>query len=415
MSAASLYSPGDPQEQLRGWGLSLLIHGCAVALSLALVTSLRLPPEGQVFTWDVALVEPFPAASIGPAEQHLPEMEPPQPLPPVAPTVTKAVKAFSKQRSLAPNMQPLPVQHQSAVEAIPHADRISTPRTDARQEPVRQIVHERVNRTVVTTESAATPVPSAMPTTIIRSSMQTTVIDQVIDHSPHARVPVQTSDRVAVLHEVPLATETTISKAAPVSQRIRTAFDSPVVTSSPDVRDRPESSEPARVASIPVIRHDTKVETPAMAPVSLPQNSERQATAPVSSLDSGMVTERKPQTIAAKPLKKAIPSEIAIRSTGPDYGWLAIALRKSMEKHQAATDTGGTIRLMLRIRQEGRQIDLVDLAVAESSGHLTVDRKALEIVRRTFPMEFTGTLERQEVSLDMDFTMMHSMQQPKNK
>jgi outer membrane biosynthesis protein TonB len=60
---------------------------------------------------------------------------------------------------------------------------------------------------------------------------------------------------------------------------------------------------------------------------------------------------------------------------------------------------------MLKIRQDGGQVDLVDLAVAESSGYLTVDRKAIEVVRQAFPLEHAGKLENREVTINMPFRL----------
>ena len=145
MSTLSMRHPQDIQQHLQGWTVSFLIHGVAVALSVALVSSLQLPPEPKVFKWDVAVVErpsPIPAEETAPAD----------PVPaPTAPTpvTPKPMKA-----------QAPPVESRQVVQAVERVEAVQTVRSvePVIQQEVRSatpIMHEQLAATELAPRQSA--------------------------------------------------------------------------------------------------------------------------------------------------------------------------------------------------------------------------------------------------------------------
>lgn len=308
MTTLSMRHPQDNQQHLHGWAASFLIHGVAVALSVALVSSLRLPPEPKVFKWDVAVVErpsPVPAEETAPADP-VPAPTAPTPVPPKP--MTKA--------------QSQPVESRQVVQAVERVEAVQTVRS------VEPVVQQEVR--------SATPIMrERLAATEPAPRQSAPVVDR----------PVQSVE--AAPQTLPAAHETT-----------------PVVESSPV----PLAPETQVVAVAPVVRQEARSRIP----------------------------------VAAAAPARIVPTH---QKKSEDYAWLVDALKKSLQKVRPTLERGGKLRLMLKVRQDGNQVDLVDLAVAESSGYVAVDRKAIEVVRQAFPLEHAGRLESPEVSINMPFRL----------
>ena len=83
-----------------------------------------------------------------------------------------------------------------------------------------------------------------------------------------------------------------------------------------------------------------------------------------------------------------------------DYGWLAGAIRARVEqlKHYPhiarANRWEGRVVLRAVIGEDGQ---LVDLKIAESSGHSILDEAALEVLKKTAPLTLPQPLGRPQV------------------
>jgi outer membrane biosynthesis protein TonB len=360
VSTLTLQHPGETSKRLQGWAGSLVIHGLAVLLSVALVSSLRLPPEPTVFTWDVAVVEAPPPR---PAEQPAPTPARSKPKkaspPPVAPNPVRRQVEPVRQQSEPVTQQVRPV----AQPVQPVAPEIRP------VEPVQQIrpVEPVLRQDVRSVAPIAREHPAASEQALLQSAAVLNRPVQPVEATPQP---------------LPVSVETeTVVEARPVSPLSETQVIAP-----PPVLQRE-----ARRDTRPEVRR----EAPAMASVPTPVPPPK---------------EQPPLTTA----KAVVPPEAAIQELRvrpdsqkrrDDYGWLIEALRQSLRKVRPTLERGGKLRLMLRIRQDGGQVDLIDLAVAESSGYLAVDRKAIEVVRQAFPLEHTGKLDNPEVSINMPFRL----------
>jgi len=111
-------------------------------------------------------------------------------------------------------------------------------------------------------------------------------------------------------------------------------------------------------------------------------------------------------TVVSRPVVKATQPavrELPVRSapaTKVDYGWLAEALWSKVEQlkrypHMARMNRWeGRVVLRVVIREDGH---LLDLAVAESSGHSVLDQDALEILRQASPLKLKHPLGKSQV------------------
>ncbi|MBI4401317.1 MAG: TonB family protein [Nitrospirae bacterium] len=103
------------------------------------------------------------------------------------------------------------------------------------------------------------------------------------------------------------------------------------------------------------------------------------------------------------PIEQASARELPVRSapaTKVDYGWLAETLWGRVEQlkrypHMARMNRWeGRVVLRVVIKEDGQ---LLDLAVAESSGHSVLDQDALEILRQASPLTLKHPLGKPQV------------------
>lgn len=107
----------------------------------------------------------------------------------------------------------------------------------------------------------------------------------------------------------------------------------------------------------------------------------------------------RPVVEATQPAVRQLPVRSA-PATKVDYGWLAEALWSKVEQlkrypHMARMNRWeGRVVLRVVIREDGH---LLDLAVAESSGHSVLDQDALEILRQASPLKLKHPLGKSQV------------------
>lgn len=372
MSTLRLQYPGSTQQHLRGWAISFLVHGIAVGLSLALVTSLHLPPQPKVFKWDVAVVDapqPTPTEQTLPPETKPAEIVPP-PLPP-APAESR------------------PPEPQQAVRTVQSIQPVQT---------VQQVVHQEVRSVapVVQESRRQTEETPRQPAEVVTRSVQS------VEATPQA---------VSAPKEVVTATD-----PLPLVRDTRAIPAEPRVESAPVIREASPAPAAKTVLSAPSLRQEATVEVPTISsgPTAItPQPSPEATSIPA------MAKERaSPKEIVAKApvpagAEKGTLKDVPVRSsqaTRPDFGWLTEALLKSVEQRkgyprQARIDLiEGKVTLRMVLKEDGRSVDLVDLGIEESSGHAILDRHALEVVRKAFPLELKQPLGQPRIQVHLPMT-----------
>jgi periplasmic protein TonB len=98
----------DTGRYVQSWALSIVLHGTAVALSVAFIAGLEPVPEREAFRLQVALVStPAAPAALEPQAADVPE--PPRAIEPPKPSPTPAVRPKAVARPVAPIARAAPM------------------------------------------------------------------------------------------------------------------------------------------------------------------------------------------------------------------------------------------------------------------------------------------------------------------
>lgn len=162
------------------------------------------------------------------------------------------------------------------------------------------------------------------------------------------------------------------------------------------------------VQAVETPRQIVPLETTEPAPTSDALPVVREAEAPATpAVSAAAVSDSPPQpTVVARPVVE--DTRMAVRefparpmtATKADYGWLAEALWSRVEQlkrypHLARMNRWeGRVVLRVVIQEDGH---LLDLAVAESSGHSVLDQDALEILKLASPLTLKHPLGKPQV------------------
>lgn len=132
-------------EQARGWTVSVLLHGVAVAGALSLMMEIDKPVSIEPFQWDVSMMEAPTQSETPPAEPVVqPPPSPVTPKPPVRPTpkpIAQQPHPMTQQRSVFTNADP--VMEQAPVESAD--DHVVTSRVVVAQ-PVESFLAEAIEQ-----------------------------------------------------------------------------------------------------------------------------------------------------------------------------------------------------------------------------------------------------------------------------
>jgi protein TonB len=123
----------NKQYRLQGWMVSATVHGLALTVALGLMTQVKPVVPKEVFTWDVALVEPQRVDKASPAEV-MPTQEP------VKPTPTQAVPSPRQPKKLTQKVQPREVTQIVQRENPPIEETVAV---QTRTEPVTPVIEQQ--------------------------------------------------------------------------------------------------------------------------------------------------------------------------------------------------------------------------------------------------------------------------------
>lgn len=338
MNAVPLHRPGALHDQAWSWAVSLFLHGLAIAAAIVLVADLRLAPQPEPFRWVVSRIEPQTQADASAAARS-----------------------------------PRPAQDQPA--SASRSDEARTAASTVEPPPPAQAI---VRRNVPEVTQPLQPAPE--PIQAQRQPVEPTL-------SPTPFIPQQTRS------------QTTRPTEAPPIERD---------TAQPPMPVEAPGREPARPRSEAIPQQT--------APAAY-QAIDATAASPHEATESHQAQERHPLTPAAEG-GPALPESATVASLAPtpqadpaspsgpvarpktDYGWLAGAIRAQVEQlkhypHLArANRWEGRVVLRAVIGEEGQ---LVDLKIAESSGHSILDEAALAVLKKAAPLTLPQPLGRPQV------------------
>ncbi len=349
----------DPRLNYRvqGWGISAAVHTLAVGVAFALTSTLHQPPQSEPFKWEVSLVQPPVPQVIEPQPNQTPPM-PKRAEPPVV------------------ERKPVVQTVQTVTHVVRQEIREVTPQVRPTVQPTQAVVTRQVESVNRTAETEVTAVQTAAATEA----------QQVI-----------TEPAPVVREETPVA-------AAPTPMSRQVVEQAPVPVHAPPVAER--LSEPVQAATVERASAAVVTGTIQERQVLLAESAHPLISSPVSTTlvqERQHVQEPAPVATPTTPIQQASIHQLPAKSlpaTKADYGWLAEALWNRVEQlkrypHLARMNRWeGMVVLQAVIRHDGQ---LVDLKVAESSGHAVLDQDAMEVMRKACPLDLKHPLGRPQV------------------
>ena len=361
--------------RVSGWLISLMGHAAIVGAAILMMTDLRLANQPEPFRWQVSVTQP-------PAPQSAEVPSPPEPNPAPAQKITDPPKPVRKpptptdrrveqMQHVTQAVQAVtPVTHQEVrkVEPVVHQERARAEAMQSEASIMREM--ESVNRSAETRLVSASAVSAPVTESVVTQSQQAVAdASSVVTHEVVERA------------DSPVTEQTAISETAVTTLPAQVHESGPVPLETAEVQQRPltESSlsRPA-IESVPV--ETATVQTPAI---------------------ESSVAQQTPRT----PIQHASIQNPAVQSmpaAKADYSWLLEALWSRVEQlkrypYLARTNRWeGLVVLRAVINQDGQ---LLDLKVAESSGHAVLDQDAMDVMRRSCPLHLKHPLGKPQVEL----------------
>lgn len=340
---------------LRGWAMSVLVHGLAVGAALSLFADLKLVPEKEPFRWTVSQV-------VTPSPDPVPEAKPMEPVAkpaPPPPTPARQVAQVAPQQP-APQVTEIRQVETKAVAPAVQARTIEP----IEREAVRPVAREL---------KAVAPEPLA---------------EQQAEAAVRARSSVEAQTRTAevMMKDGPVTAErATISRESPA---VAAATAPPAVeAAAPEVRHASSRSVAAPVQAAPTMQATTG-KPPMPEP---PAQVERADSRPPE-----------PPTLPREEPASQMAAVRDVPGTKPDYGWVADTLRRrvaEVKRYPPAARLNhweGKVVVHAVIKEDGH---LGDLRIHESSGFVVLDEAAMEAVRHACPLSLHHPLGRPRVAI----------------
>lgn len=385
--------PGSLRRHLESWTASILLHGLAVGVGILLVSGLDLDPQPEPFRWEVSVVEL--ASSTG-DNSPAPTDSTPQPVPPGSERVERRLV------EMQPGSQTVQTQTMGDIKRREPIVRQPVQRQVTHVRPVRSTLHhiQVVARTIHSIEArqrrghaVTEPTHVVKPQAVVREpeivepARGAQAVPQQIIASPRTVAPLESSVVSRQGQDKPQRKVRTLAKAGALAK------PPPEVQANAVVRT-------AKLAETVAKQVTTQMRSTSEASVIAQRVVQSAQALPVP---------REPSTSeAAKRMttQTAINTQPAISrpASKPDYGWLADALYRKIDHLKRYPSVArlnqweGRVLLRAAVRADGQ---LVDLDVAESSGHPVLDQDALEIMRRASPLELKHALGKPQVVVNV--------------
>ncbi len=386
-------APGSLRRHLESWTASILLHGLAVGVGILLVSGLDLDPQPEPFRWEVSVVEL--ASSTG-DNSPAPTDSTPQPVPPGSERVERRLV------EMQPGSQTVQTQTMGDIKRREPIVRQPVQRQVTHVRPVRSTSHhiQVVARTIHSIEArqrrrhaVTEPTHVVKPQAVVREpdivepARGAQAVPQQIIASPRTVAPLESSVVSRQGQDKPQRKVRTLAKAGALAK------PPPEVQANAVVRT-------AKLAETVAKQVTTQMRSTSEASVIAQRVVQSAQALPVP---------REPSTSeAAKRMttQTAINTQPAISrpASKPDYGWLADALYRKIDHLKRYPSVArlnqweGRVLLRAAVRADGQ---LVDLDVAESSGHPVLDQDALEIMRRASPLELKHALGKPQVVVNV--------------
>jgi periplasmic protein TonB len=347
----------DNRFLIPAWGVSLTLHGVAVALAVLFAAQVRPVFQEEPFKWDVALVESvntdsIPESATQPAVAQTPQIVPPVETPRIA-----------ARWPVEP--PPDPVMHhvapQQTVQMV-HPEVTPPKPVEQREEPV---------------PLKAEPVTP--PVKAVQEKIAEPIKPQAVEAPKTQPEPVTASKEPEPVHSAePVMAQRPLVEASP-----------PEAVESRSIETPAKPSVPEPVASSPPAEPTPAISSsPSPAPSEAPVQTAH-ATAP------GPAHQEAPMQTA-----KAAPGS----ETKTDHRWLAESLWRrvgELKRYPSSARLNGQegkVVLKAVIRSDGH---LIEVSVQKSSGHQILDAAAIEAVKLACPLHMKQAINKPEIVVSL--------------
>ena len=381
MTTLCVRHPRSIEQYAGAWAISLAVHGLALCLFLALVTTLHLPPDPNIFRWDVALVNtPEPEPETAPAQLES------APSHPISDRSLKSSElTASRSRTVPVEAQPIPtpVDQAETVQVIERAKSVKSVQTVQMPKPVTRQEMETV-----------TAIPQEIPVSEVQQTRESsTVVSQPVQTAATAVQTPATTAMSAGVESSAIAREARPLRETALVPSTRMTYQDPVVTHNQRVTVAPGTGTEHSLVETQPLASRPRVEAKII------QEPTRQAVPD----KTGAVKANGPVE-----MRRSKPAFIKLEASperSASFRWLTEAIKRSETQRRPIADHEGTTHFRITMRQDGRTVHLLDLSVAESSGHPQVDRAAADLIRRSFPIELTEPMAQSQVRIDLPVTI----------
>lgn len=327
------------RPDLRNWGCSLLLHVLFWGGAGWVWSQESVPPQREVFQWDVALVQNLSAHAETPdstlASQVVRQVPKPEPA-----SVADSAAAAHESTAEASRASAEPVTATPVIEAHP-----STVSGASQMFPSDRAIE-------------ATPMSSAADGVLSQDTNDRTfpMAESAVPVSPSSIGPVPPTDEASVQLAAEASRET--GPSTPVSRGV------------------PQESREHAAAPAPM-------------------------TATAVSSDAINDSQPPPAALRSEPAA-AVPTGPASIQAKPDFGWLMQTLWSRVAElkrypHEARLNHWqGNVVVRAVIDEHGH---LLEVTIATSSGHEALDRAAIEVIKRSCPLALPQPLGRSQIVL----------------
>lgn len=178
-------------------------------------------------------------------------------------------------------------------------------------------------------------------------------------------------------------------------------------TQSHNVAPEPVSSPSATESSSIPAPLTNNPPAPENEPIAPPDTPEQPVQAPVVT-GTGFTNGRGFDSAAPRQPEATMPTQVVSSSAPPtDYSWLQRAIFRRLEELKRSSrpslDDSRTLKVLVKaiVSNEGR---LMDTEVVKSSGLDRIDKEAVALVQRAFPIQLDRALDRQRIVMRIPIT-----------
>lgn len=257
-----------------------------------------------------------------------------------------------------------------------------------------QVSHEQ------TTEARATEQPVA-------SYTAPAAIPSEVQHT--SRPPASYAEshkRVSPIHETARATESPLQHASSTAPMETTSVIQESTQSHSVAAEQLSSPSATENLSVPAAA-TSESPVPEREPTASPATPEQPVQAPVVT-DAGNITGRSFESAGPRQPEATTPAEV-VSSSAPrtDYSWLQRAIFQRLEELKRSSrpslDDSRTLKVLVKavVSNEGH---LMDTEVVKSSGLDRIDKEAVALVQRAFPIQLDRALDRQRIVMRIPIT-----------